>query len=152
MLEYVLLVALVAALSASALAYLGRGTTSPSHLVHQTAVELGSGGVSAGSAGGEWCSSTATDCDDQVSAGTEQTIDFWASGGSSPYSYSLSNAPNFVSLQDLDAAGGKGEAAVGPSCLDVGTYNNISIIVQDSSTPPSKATLTFSLTIASGSC
>jgi hypothetical protein len=152
MLEYVLLVALVAAVSTSALAYLGRGTASPSHLVHQAAVELGGSGVSAGSPGSEWCSSAATGCNDQLSAGNNQTIAFWASGGVSPYSYSLSNAPSFVSLQDLDAADGKGEALVGPSCPDVGTYNNISIVVQDSSTPPSKAMLTFSLTIASGPC
>jgi hypothetical protein len=152
MLEYVLLVALVAAASTGALVYLGRGSASPSHLVQQAAVELGGRGGSAVSTGSEWCSSAATGCSDQLSAGNNQTIDFWASGGLSPYSYSLSNAPSFVSLRDLDAAGGKGEAVVEPSCSDVGTYNHISIVVQDSSTPPSKGTLTFSLTVATGSC
>jgi hypothetical protein len=129
MLEYVLLVALVAAASIGALVYLGRGSASPSHLVHQAAVELGSGGGPAVSPGSEWCSSAATGCSDHVSAGNNQTIDFWASGGLSPYSYSLSNAPSFVSLRDLDAAGGKGEAAVGPSCPDVGTHHRHRLVL-----------------------
>lgn len=153
-LEYVLLVALVAMVATGTLLYLGRGSASPSHVANNVGnnVSVGQNG-SQGGAGSSpigvspsdtyWCTSGQSNCTDPIQvSGTEQ-IQFTLSGGTAPYSYTLQGQQSFMSL---DSA--KRIINIHPnSCTDAGNYA-ISLIVTDSATPPDTGTLTFTLDVA----
>ncbi|MGH9104413.1 MAG: hypothetical protein ACRDZX_00980 [Acidimicrobiales bacterium] len=144
-LEYVLLVGLVAMASVGALMYVGESSGSPSHVANQAALGVsGDDGGGPGGAKGTWCSSGDTACTDSIAAGGQQVVHFWASGGTGSYRYSLAGAPAFVAL---DA--GAGDVDIRPSCAQPpGAYDGISIVVTDSSGHVGK--LTFSLTVSKG--
>ncbi len=151
-LEYVLLLALVAAIGVGALAYLGRSDANFTQAGRAVSVGIsGPGGaqVSSGSAG--WCASGRAGCADTVVSGSGQVISFSASGGTAPYHYSLHGNPAFMSLSGLDPTTGKGEIVVSPpSCAQVQDYNAIVLVVTDSALPIGKGVLTFSLAVSKG--
>jgi Flp pilus assembly pilin Flp len=152
-LEYVLLVALVAMVATGTLLYLGRGTTSPSHVANNVGDNVSVGkNVSQGAAGDPpigvsadayWCTSGQSNCTDPIQvSGTEQ-IQFTLSGGTAPYSYTLQGQQSFMSLDPA-----KRIINIHPnSCKDAGNYP-ISLTVTDSATPPDTGTLTFTLDVA----
>jgi hypothetical protein len=152
--EYVLLVSLISLVAVGALLYLGQGSRSAAHVADSVAVVVSGGqGTSPGSAATDWCTSTSSGCHDTVDIGEPQVITFWASAGTSPYLYSLSHAPVFMTLDNLDPSAGKGQLDIKPtSCADTGTYHDVAIVVKDSGDPPQDGQLTFSLTVASSSC
>jgi hypothetical protein len=90
-LEYVLLVALVAMASAGALVYLGRGSASPGRAANNAAIGVsgGDGGSSGATPTTTWCASSASGCTLEAGVGDPKTINFWATGGIPPYNYSL---------------------------------------------------------------
>ena len=158
MFEYVLLVTLIAMAGIGGLIYLGKGSASPARAANNAA--LGVSGGSVGVSGGTppsatWCTSGNSGCTDTIEVGGgEQYINFWATGGVSPYSYTLKGAPDFLTFQDLDRTAGKGQVAVQPptGCSQAGTtYSNIAIVVTDSANPAKVGQLTFSLTVVKGS-
>jgi hypothetical protein len=154
-LEYVLLVALVAMVATGALLYVGRGTASPSHVANSVGNNVSSGqnggsggadgaavGISTGLPGQYWCTSGQANCTDPIDvSGTEQ-IQFTPSGGTRPYSYTLQGQPSFVTLDPA-----KQVINIAPnSCKDARSYV-ISLVVTDSATPPDTGTLTFTLDV-----
>jgi hypothetical protein len=161
-LEYVLLVALVAMIAAGALLYLGQGSASPGHVVNNVGNNVGVnnnvlqvgpgvavGGGSSGAPGQAWCTSGQTDCTDPMAMnGQTEVIHFWASGGTPPYSYTLQGQQPFMTL-DPSAR----EITVAPTdCLqDLGEYS-LALIVQDSATPtPNTGRLDFIVQVDAGS-
>lgn len=150
LLEYVLLVALVAMAAVGSLLYLGRSTSSPAHAASHVALGVsGSTGLPGGSASSgssAWCTSGASSCSDAIPVNGQQQIHILATGGTPPYSYALTGAPPFMSLDSSDE-----EVVIQPTncAQDVGTYNGISIVVTDSANPPSTGQLVFSLTVVS---
>jgi hypothetical protein len=154
MLEYTLLVTLVAMVSVGALLYLGRSAASTPSVSNEVAVGVsGGGGTSPGPPGSAWCTSGTPGCSDTITINGQQTIHFWASGGLTPYTAAtITGAPSLVTLTAFDAVSGTGEVTVQPtSCSQVGSYN-VAIVVTDSATPPGNGRLSFSLTVADGSC
>jgi Flp pilus assembly pilin Flp len=109
-LEYVLLVALVAMLAFGALVELGRGSASPAGTVSHVAVNAADQAGSAASPGGgpgsgtsprqgaPWCTSGQDACVDPLLInGQRQVIDFSATGGTGTYTYKLDGTvPPFV--------------------------------------------------------
>ena len=153
-LEYVLLVALVAMVATGALLYLGRGTASPLHVANNVGnnVSLGQNGGQGGAGSSPigvspsdtyWCTSGQSNCTDpMVVSGTEE-IQFTLSGGTAPYSFTLQGQQSFMSLDPV-----KHTINIHPSsCKDAGSYV-ISLIVTDSAIPPDTGTLTFTLDVA----
>jgi hypothetical protein len=152
-LEYALLVGLVAVVAFGSLVYLGQSAAGPGHLSQDVAAKISTPPSQAGGPSvPAWCRTGATGCTDIAAAGQQQTIQFWASGGIAPYAFKLANAPAFMSLGNLDAASGNGEAILEPACSDAGNYKAISIVVSDGSFPPHQGRLTFSLTVPRSSC
>jgi hypothetical protein len=154
-LEYVLLVAMVALVAAGSLLYLGRG---PSHVANSVGTNVAAGGTPGASGGGDppngsstgtpvkvWCTSGQSGCTDPVDVSQTETIHFQVSGGTPPYSYTLQGQPAFVTL-DTSLQ----EIKIAPTnCRsDPGTYS-ISLIVHDSAAPPNTGTLSFTLNVAS---
>ena len=89
----------------------------------------------------------ASSCSDDIPVNGQQVRSiFWATGGTPPYSYALTGAPSFMSLDSSDE-----EVVIQPTncAQDVGTYNGIAIVVTDSANPPSTGQLVFSLTVVS---
>ncbi len=161
-LEYVLLVALVAMIAAGTLVYLGRGSASPGHVANNVGnnvavgdnmLQVGSGaavgGGSTGTPGPAWCASGQTDCTDPMAMnGQTEVIHFWASGGTSPYSYTLEGQQPFMTLDPTAR-----EITIAPTnCFqDLGKYS-LSLIVQDSAKPtPNTGRLDFTLQVDAGS-
>jgi hypothetical protein len=170
-LEYVLLVTLVAMICCGALIYLGRGSASPAHAANDagndvvSATNLASGGVgdALGGSGGAaaspldgtqsrasveaWCTSGETGCrDPMLMNGQSEIIHFWATGGSGMYSYQLQGSvPPFV-VPDWP----NHEITVSPTdcASDPGTYA-VSLVVSD--TAGDTGTLDFTLTVSAGS-
>jgi hypothetical protein len=153
-LEYVLLVALVAMVATGALLYLGRGTASPLHVANNVGnnVSLGQNGGQGGAGTSPigvspsdtyWCTSGQSNCTDpMVVSGTEE-IQFTLSGGTAPYSFTLQGQQSFMSLDPA-----KHTINIHPSsCKDAGSYM-ISLEVTDSAVPPDTGTLTFTLDVA----
>lgn len=154
LLEYVLLVALVAMAAIGSLLYLGRSASSPAHATSHVALGVsgatGAPGTPA-SSGSPLCPNGPSSCSDDIPVNGQQVIQFWATGGTAPYSYALTGAPSFMSLDTSDQ-----EVLIHPTdCTqDVGTYKGIAIVVTDSATPQDTGQLVFSLTVVSqdGSC
>jgi len=150
LIEYVLLVTLVAMVAVGSLLYLGRSTSSPAHAASHVALGVsgspGAPGGSAHSGSPAWCTAGATNCSDAIPVNGQQVIHFWASGGTPPYSYALTGAPPFMSLDSNSE-----EVLIQPTncAQDVGTYNGITIVVTDSATPQDSGQLVFSLTVTS---
>jgi hypothetical protein len=150
LLEYVLLIALVTMAAVGSLLYLGRSTNSPAHAAAHVALGVSGstgapGGSGAGGSGsGEWCSSGASNCSDAIPLNGTQYIQITASGGTPPYSYALTGAPHFMTLDSNSA-----RVVINPmNCSqDVGTYNGIAIVVTDSAKPEDTGQLVFSLTV-----
>ena len=174
-LEYVLLVALVAMVATGTLLYLGRSSGSPSHVANNVGdnVAVGSnslsgiGGndVAAGTSSGSgvagssikgtstgapvkaWCTSGETGCSDpMLMNGQPEIIHFWATGGSGTYSYQLQGSvPPFMIPDWPDH-----EIKVEPTdcSQDPGTYI-VSLVVSDSA--GDTGTLNFTLNVAPGS-
>jgi hypothetical protein len=153
-LEYVLLVALVAMVATGTLLYLGRGSASPSHVANNVVnnVSVGQNGSQGGGGSSPigvspsdtyWCTSGQSNCTDPINvSGTEQ-IQFTLSGGTAPYSFTLQGQQSFMSLDPV-----KHIINIHPSsCKEAGNYP-ISLIVTDSATPPDTGTLTFTLDVA----
>jgi Flp pilus assembly pilin Flp len=152
--EYVLLLALVTMVAVGSLVYLGQGSGSAAHVANNVSIGLSGGaGTSPAPPATDWCTSSSHGCFDTIGINGQQVVHFWASGGATPYSYSLSGAPDFVTLEDLDSTGGTGEVVIQPtSCSDAGTYSDIAIVVTGSGSLPANGQLTFSLNVSKGSC
>jgi hypothetical protein len=150
LLEYVLLIALVSMAAVGSLLYLGRSTSSPAHAAAHVALGVsGSTGASGRSGSGgssEWCTSEASNCSDAIPVNGTQYIKISATGGTPPYSYALTGAPAFMSLDSNSA-----EVVIDPTNCgqDVGTYNGITIVVTDSAKPQDSGQLVFSLSVVS---
>jgi hypothetical protein len=156
-LEYALLVTLVALVAAGSLLYLGRGPSRVArHVGYNVAVADnsaagGSGDPLNGTSSGTppvkyWCTSGQSSCTDPIDVSQTETVHFWVSGGVPPYAYTLEGQPSFVSLDAPDR-----EINIAPTnCTsDPGTYS-VSLIVHDSATPtPNTGTLSFTLNVAS---
>jgi hypothetical protein len=174
-LEYVLLVALVAMVATGTLLYLGRGSGSPSHVANNVGSNVafgtnpGSGNASNSAAVGNssgsavagssikgtstgapvkaWCTSGETGCSDpMLMNGQPEIIHFWATGGSGTYSYQLQGSvPPFMIPDWSDH-----EIMVEPTdcSQDPGTYI-VSLVVSDSA--GDTGTLNFTLNVAPGS-
>ena len=171
LLEYVLLVALVAMVCCGALIFLDRGSASPAHAANDVANDVvsASGAPSeglrdtvSGSADGAatsfdrastgspvkaWCTSGQSGCTDPMLInGQAELIHFWVKGGSGTYSYQLrGSVPPFVKPDWPDH-----EIAIEPrDCRDdPGTYA-ISLVVLDSA--GDTGTLNFTLNVDPGS-
>ena len=108
-LEYVLLVALVAMVATGTLLYLGRGSGQPIACGEQRRQQCvfgqnGARGVPAARQSAcrpsdtYWCTSGQSNCTDPIDvSGTEQ-IQFTLSGGTAPYSFTLQGQQSFMSL------------------------------------------------------
>jgi hypothetical protein len=159
-LEYVLLVGLVAMVCCGALLYLGRGSASPSHTVNDISsnfVSTGSpppgglgdvmGSSATGTAVKTWCKSGEGGCTDpMLMNGQTEIIHFWATGGTGTYTYQLQGSvPPFMIPDWPDH-----EITVQPTdCAhDPGTYT-VSLVVSDSAGDTGK--LNFTLNVAPGS-
>ena len=159
LLEYVLLVALVALVATGSLLYLGRGSASPSHIANHvgsvaSVTNPGGGGArgaldgtSTGTPVKAWCTSGGTRCSDpMLMNGQSEIIHFWATGGTGNYTYQLQGSvPAFmipdwpdheITIQPMDCS------------KDLGTYL-VSLVVSDNA--GDTGTLKFSLNIAKGS-
>ncbi len=152
-LEYVLLVSLVALVGVGALLYLGRSSASPGHAANAVAVGVSGGaGTSPGPRSRVWCTTSSSDCTDAVSTGDQQVVSFWVTAGTPDYSFQLGHrVPGFVTLQDVDKVAGTGKVIIEPkSCAEAGTYD-IALLVTDAATPPGSGQLSFSLTVSKSS-
>ncbi len=150
LLEYVLLVTLVAMAAVGSLLYLGQAASSPAHAANHVALGVsgspGAPGGSASSGSPAWCTDGASGCSDDIPVNGQQVIHFWATGGTPPYSYALTGAPPFMSLDSNNQ-----EVVIQPTncAQDMGTYNGIAIVVSDSAKPQDTGQLVFSLTVVS---
>ncbi len=172
-LEYVLLVALVAMVATGTLLYLGRGSGSPSHVANNVGdnVAVGSNpgpgngsnnaavgngsdvagssikGTSTGAPVKAWCTSAETGCSDpMLMNGQPEIIHFWATGGSGTYSYQLEGSVPPFMIPDWS----NHEITVEPTdcSRDPGTYI-VSLVASDSA--GDTGTLNFTLNVAPGS-
>jgi hypothetical protein len=156
LIEYMLLVALVAMASAGALAYLGGMTASPSHVADKVAVGVAGGTGLAGTTlphapfpTTTWCDSSAIGCTDTVRISGHQTITFWATGGTPPYKEVLNGNPTFVTLQHVDSAGARGQLSIDPTnCNQAGAYE-IELAVSELTGTAATGYLDFSLSVPS---
>ncbi len=145
LLEYVLLLALVAMAGVGSLIYLGNGSSSASHVANQVAIGLNNATPSSA----DWCTSSSDGCTLSVVAQGSKYIFLTAGGGTPPYAYSLQDAPAFLSL---DGA----MVTISPACSDAGvsstgrTYTGITIVATDST--GKTGDLSFSLTVKPGDC
>lgn len=151
MLEYVLLLALIAMAGTVGLIYLGTSDAGPSHAATHAAAGLSASGIPGPTVHPTaWCTSSVHTCSDKVALGQTQTVDFWSSGGAPPYSYELKGGASFAHLQGVDASAGTGKVAIAPVlCDQVGRYD-LAIVVTDSGAPPVHGSLHFALTVAPG--
>ena len=156
-LEYVLLVALVALAGTGALVYFGRSPAGPANQLNTAASAVGVGGYAspgqaggpsgaAGGGGAPWCKSGEAGCTVYLSAGAYETITFSPTGGVAPYSYSLQNAPGFLTLEKQDET-----ILVGPASCPVGstssyTYGGVSLLVTDDANQ--RGELTFAVAVS----
>jgi Flp pilus assembly pilin Flp len=159
MLEYILLVALVAMLAFGSLVYLGRGNGSPASVVNNvgnvaeggdpTASQYGesSSGASGDTAVKAWCTTGQTGCTDPMDMnGQTEVITFQVSGGTGGYAYQLTgNVPPFVTHDWAEQT-----VTIRPTNCeqDVGTYD-ISLVVTDNAGDTGQ--LNFTLNVAPGS-
>ncbi|MGC8627672.1 MAG: Flp family type IVb pilin [Acidimicrobiales bacterium] len=144
--EYVLLVASIAVAAIGALVYFGSASGGPVHELNSAGSAVALGGTRSGT---PWCTSYESGCRVTVPVGGGVTIDFSVSGGTEPYSFSLENAPSFLSLDSRDR-----EVLVDPARCPASragnyTYNGVSLLVSDSGRPPVTGRLTFSVTVTS---
>jgi len=146
--EYALLVALVALVSVGALLYLGNSSAGAVHKAAQVAVGFSGPEPS----GHDWCTSANRGCSDAIDVTGQQVIHLSAGGGKSPYTFYLRGAPSFVSLPEPGAGTGERDVYVHPTtCAQVGTYGGITVAVTDSASPQGRGELTFTLTVGPGS-
>ncbi len=159
-LEYVLLVALVAMVSFGTLMYLGQGSGSPAHVANNVANNVvtqngplpgGQGGPITGASSGTpvkaWCTSGETGCTDPMYMnGQAEVIHFWATGGTGTYTFQLQGSVPPFMVPDWAAR----EISVEPTdCShDPGTYS-VSLVVSDSAGDTGE--LNFTLNVAQGS-
>jgi hypothetical protein len=126
LLEYALLLALVAVVAIGALVVVGRSARSPARVAANVATAVGLSGHSTR----WWCTSAArTPCSLTLDEGETRLIHLFPTGGSPPYTYSLLGAPQSGFLT-LDQA--ENEVLVAPICGDSGTYPGITLLVTDS--------------------
>ncbi len=158
-LEYILLVTLVAMVAFGTLVYLGQGSGSPGHVANNVGSVAAGGsaalsgvgdpisGTSTGTPVKAWCTSGQAGCSDPMAMnGQTEVIHFQVSGGSGGYTYQLQGSvPSFM-LPDWPAQ----EITVDPTdCSeDPGTYD-IALVVTDSA--GDTGDLKFTLNVASGS-
>jgi len=138
--EYVLLLAVVALASAGALIYFGHSAASPARQLKSVERAVSLGGSQSGAL---WCASDGTGpCTMTVAVGTQKTINFWASGGVAPYSYSLKKNPGFLTLYSQ-----ANEIVVHPTSCPPGgpTYSGLTLLVTDGAQETGE--LTFSVTV-----
>lgn len=147
-LEYVLLVAFVALVGTAALVYFGGTAASPANQLDNAASAVGVGGYTSGGQGpAPWCKSGEAGCTVYLSAGGYETIDFSPTGGVAPYTYSLRNAPSFLTLEAREA-----KIMVGPASCPTGssvgsyTYAGVSLLVTDSANQSGQ--LTFAVAVS----
>jgi len=142
LLEYALLLALVAVVATGALVLVGRSARSPQRVAASAAKAVGLSGHSTK----WWCTSTMTaPCSLTVEEGYTRVIHLFPIGGSPPYQYYLVGAPQrgFLTLE-----GAQSEVVVSPSCGDTGSYPRITLVVTD--TAGNRGQLVFSLVVAKG--
>lgn len=157
-LEYVLLLALVALAGGAGLVLLGASTRGPASWAHQIEVKLqassnGDGGSGGGPGDAWWCTSDRSGCVATVPVGGTVVVHFWATGGQPPYSYALAGQPGFARLASPDYNGGTGEIVISPlQCSDVGRYGPMSLTVTPSQGAGTAGLLTFSVRVAAGTC
>ena len=156
--EYVLLLALVALAGGAALVLLGASTRGPASWAHQITVQLqarsqAGGGSGGGSGDSWWCTSESTGCIATVPVEGTVVVHFWATGGEPPYSYALAGQPGFARLASADYGGGTGEVVISPVlCSDVGLHGPMSLTVTPSLGVGTAGMLTFSVRVARGPC
>jgi hypothetical protein len=142
LLEYALLLALVAVVATGALVMVGKSARSPQRVAGNVAKAVGLSGHSTK----WWCTSTTTaPCTLSVAEGETRVIHLFPSGGRPPYGYYLVGAP-----QDgfLKLVSGSNEVVVAPTCGDAGTYPGVTLIVTD--TAGDGGQLVFSVVVLSG--
>ena len=162
-LEYVLLVALVALVAVGGLVYLGHTNARPVRQAGSLVRDMALRGSARGGHGGQgpkrWCSSGQSGCMVTVAVGGQEVIRFWVTGGGTgPYTYSLHAAsgdgtetspPAFLKLysQAQKVSVEPTPTSCPPGAGTSYTYNGITLSVADHSTPPDTGQLTFSVRV-----
>ena len=162
-LEYVLLVALVALVAVGGLVYLGHTNARPVRQAGSLVRDMALRGSARGGHGGQgpkrWCSSGQSGCVVTVAVGGQEVIRFWVTGGGTgPYTYSLyaasgdgteTSPPAFLKLysQAEKVSVEPTPTSCPPGAGTSYTYNGITLSVADHSTPPDTGQLTFSVRV-----
>ena len=162
-LEYVLLLALVALVAIGGLVYLGRSSASHARQTGNAVREVALRGSARDDRNGQgpksWCSSGKSGCELTVAVGGQEVISFWVTGtGAGPYSYSLYTAsrdgaegsvPAFLKLysQEQKVYVEPTQASCPPGAGRSYTYSGITLLAADRATPPDTGQLTFSVRV-----
>ena len=159
-LEYVLLVTLVALVAVGGLVYLGHTNVSPVRQAGSLVRDMALRGSARGGQGPKrWCSSGQSGCMVTVAVGGQEVIRFWVTGdGTGPYTYSLyaasrggteTSPPAFLKLysEAQQVSVEPTPRSCPPGAGTSYTYNGITLSVADHSTPPDTGQLTFSVRV-----
>ena len=172
-LEYMLLVALVAVAAIGALVYFGGVSAGPVHQLNTIGSALGLGGYTStpggqvsqptgrpGGGSSAWCrSGGGPPCILELQDNATLTINLAVRGGDGPDRYSLSysppqDRPGFLVLESLGQNGQDEKVQVGPASCPPGGgsgYPGIfTLVVADSASPPDTARMRFSVEV--GGC
>lgn len=144
--EYVLVVAVVALGAIGALVYFG-GTNAG--LAHEIKTSGNAIALGAGPGPKAWCTNRESGCRVSVPIGGGATINFSATGGTKPYSFSLENAPRFLTLDSRDHTVLVEPRSCPPGSIGSYTYNGVTLLVTDSARPPGHGRLRFSVVVTS---
>lgn len=170
-LEYMLLVALVAVAAIGALVYFGGVSAGPVHQLNNIGSALGLGGYTSTQAGqpsqptgnfgggkSAWCrSGSGPPCTLELQHNATLTINLAVRGGEGPDSYSLNYSPpqeepGFLALESPGQNGQDETVQVGPARCPPGGgpgYPGVfTLVVTDSASPPDTAQMRFSVEVS----